>query len=107
MTRRRNLRTGNASNILITGTTCPADPNKEPAGLYAGTIAAGCRECLAHRIPSSMPKAEISAPATNIPYSGAFSLSKARLFETLKVSYSASMYIRPKSRADAHLPLPQ
>ena len=39
--------------------------------------------------------------------SGAFSLLKAMLFAILNVPYSASIYITPKKRVNAHFPFPQ
>lgn len=50
--------------------------------------------------------AEIIAPATIIPKSGEFSLLKVMLFAILNVPYSASIYIMPKKRVNAHFPFP-
>mgnify|MGYP005966969921 FL=1 len=62
---------------------------------------------LFHSEPTNIPIAEIIAPATIIPKSGAFSLLKAMLFAILNVPYSASIYITPKKRVNAHFPFPQ
>ena len=61
---------------------------------------------LFHSEPANIPIAEIIAPATIIPKSGEFSLLKVMLFAILNVPYSASIYIMPKKRVNAHFPFP-